>query len=150
MGGRRWGPRTSAKTLRLDSPPSGSMSNAVSRPANDSEMISLRSSGVMTMPLGKWMSPATSRSAAVIARGCHLGAAVEADGHDLPVDSVAEPQPSLMPAWRLRNPKATQQNLRLGHDPSFVRGAASEAGPLPTTRTATGQIDMRARERREI
>ena len=32
------------------------------RPANDSEMISVRSSGVMIMPLGKWMSPATWRS----------------------------------------------------------------------------------------
>jgi hypothetical protein len=38
------------------------MPNAVSRPANDSEMISVRPSGVMTMPLGNWMSPATRRS----------------------------------------------------------------------------------------
>ena len=56
------GPRPSANTRRPDSPPSASMSNAVSRPANDSEMISVRPSGVMTMPLGNWMSPATWRS----------------------------------------------------------------------------------------
>ena len=40
----------------------GMTSTAVSRPAKDSEMISVRLSGVMTMPLGNWMSSATRRS----------------------------------------------------------------------------------------
>jgi hypothetical protein len=38
------------------------MSNAVSWPANDSELISVRPSAAMTMPLGNRMSPATWRS----------------------------------------------------------------------------------------
>jgi hypothetical protein len=53
------GPRPSANTRRPDSPPPSSMSNAVSRPANDSEMISVRPSGVTTVPFGNWMSSAT-------------------------------------------------------------------------------------------
>ena len=56
------GATPAANTRRLDSPPPGSMSNAVSCPANDSEMISVRLSGVMTMPLGKAMSSATWRN----------------------------------------------------------------------------------------
>src|ERR1700733_14133585 len=55
------GPRPSANTRRPDSPPPSPMANAVSRPANDSEMISVPPSGVMIMPLGNWMSPATWR-----------------------------------------------------------------------------------------
>ena len=47
------GPRPSANTRRPDSPPSASMSNAVSRPANDSEMISVRPSGVMSHAVGE-------------------------------------------------------------------------------------------------
>ena len=42
--------------------PDGSMAVHAEQPANDSEMISVRLSGVMTMPLGNWMSPATWRS----------------------------------------------------------------------------------------
>ena len=38
------------------------MSNAVSRPANDSEMISVELSGVTTMPLGNAMPSATWRA----------------------------------------------------------------------------------------
>ena len=56
------GATSSANTRRLESPPPGSMSNAVSRLANDSEMISVRLSGVMTMPFGKAMSSATWRN----------------------------------------------------------------------------------------
>ena len=43
--------------------PSVAMSNAVRRPANDSEMISVELSGVITMPLGNSRSPATLRAA---------------------------------------------------------------------------------------
>ena len=49
-------------TRRFDRLPSASMSNAVSRPANDSEMMSVELSGVTTMPLGNSMPPATWRS----------------------------------------------------------------------------------------
>ena len=45
-----------------------------------------------------------------------LRPAVHVNGHDLPVDPVAEPQPPLMPPRRLRNPQATQQNPRFRHD----------------------------------
>jgi hypothetical protein len=38
------------------------MSNAVSRPAKDSEMISVELSGVTTMPFGNAMSSATLRA----------------------------------------------------------------------------------------
>ena len=37
------------------------MSNADSRPANDSDTTSVAPSGVTTMPLGNWMSSATRR-----------------------------------------------------------------------------------------
>ena len=47
------GPRPPTNTRRPDSPPSLSMPNAVSRPANNSAMISIRPSGVMTMPFGE-------------------------------------------------------------------------------------------------
>ena len=38
------------------------MSNAVNRPAKDSEMISVELSGVMTIPFGKSMSVAAQRA----------------------------------------------------------------------------------------
>jgi hypothetical protein len=46
------GPRPSAQTRRLDKLPSAAMSNAVSRLAKDSEMISVELSGV-TAPVGE-------------------------------------------------------------------------------------------------
>ena len=45
----------SAQTRRFDRLPSASMSNAVSRPANDSATISVALSGVTTMPFGNEM-----------------------------------------------------------------------------------------------
>ena len=56
------GPMPSAHTRRFERLPSAAMSNAVSRPANDSEMISVEPSGVMTMPLGNSMPSATWRA----------------------------------------------------------------------------------------
>ena len=56
------GPRPSAQTRRLDRLPSAAMSKAVSRPAKDSEMISVALSGVTTMPLGNARSSATMRA----------------------------------------------------------------------------------------
>ena len=69
--------------------------------------------------------------------------AVHADGHDLPVDPVAEPQPALMPARRLGNPQATQQHLWLRHDSLLAsRGrAACRQAPSPPTRTAHRPFD---------
>jgi hypothetical protein len=49
---RTSGARLSANTRRLDSPPSASIPNALSRPASDSEVISAWLSGVTTMPFG--------------------------------------------------------------------------------------------------
>src|ERR1700759_5106180 len=82
-------------------------------------------------PSGSWrrsLSPVTSRLAVGqpfdrvphrmtvgIPRGHNLGFAVHADGHHLPFDPVAEPQPPLMPPRRLGDPEPTQQNLRLEH-----------------------------------
>ena len=57
------GPPRSAHRRRLERAPSGAMSNAVSRPAKDSAMISVWLSGVTTIPLGKAMSSATWRTA---------------------------------------------------------------------------------------
>src|SRR5215211_5265399 len=47
------GPTPSAQTPRFQRPPSSAMSNAVSRPAKDSAMISVELAGVTAMPLGE-------------------------------------------------------------------------------------------------
>ena len=49
-----------AHTRRFDSEPSGPMSNAVSRIASVSAMISVRPSGVITGPFGKCRSVAAT------------------------------------------------------------------------------------------
>ena len=54
------GPTPSAQTRRFDNVPSSAMSKAVSRAANDSATISVRLSGVTTIPFGKAISSATS------------------------------------------------------------------------------------------
>ena len=54
------GPSPSAQIRRFDSEPSVAMSKADNRPANDSEIAGVEPSGVITIPLGKSMSPATS------------------------------------------------------------------------------------------
>jgi len=46
------GPSPSAQTRRLHRPPSAAMSKEMSRRVNDSEMISVELSGVITMPFG--------------------------------------------------------------------------------------------------
>jgi hypothetical protein len=56
------GPTPSAQIRRFERAPSCSMSNAVSRAAKDSATTSVLLSGVMTMPLGKASSLATSRA----------------------------------------------------------------------------------------
>ena len=56
------GPSPLANTRRLHRPPSAAMSNGVSRRPNDSEMMSVALSGVMTVPLGKAMPLATGRT----------------------------------------------------------------------------------------
>src|SRR6266487_720335 len=77
----------------------------------------------------------------------HLRLAVEADGHDLPVDPVTEPQPAVAPPWRFRNSQTTEQNLRLGHDVSSLHPAAPSSGsaPSPAIRTTTQPIDRAER-----
>ena len=56
------GPMSSAHTRRFANPPSASMSNASSRPVNDSDMISVEPSGVITIPFGNAMPSATRRA----------------------------------------------------------------------------------------
>ncbi len=56
------GPMPSAHGRLLDRLPSAAMSNALRRPANDSETISVELSGVMAMPLGNSMPSATWRA----------------------------------------------------------------------------------------
>ena len=55
------GPTPSAQTRRLDSVPSSAMSKAVGA-ANDSATMRVLLSGVMTIPFGNAISPATSRT----------------------------------------------------------------------------------------
>ena len=60
-----------------------------------------------------------------------LRLAVKADGKDLPVDPVAEPQPALVPPRRLGNPQTTQQHRWLSHDSLLASpGRASAGGPF--------------------
>jgi len=71
----------------------------------------------------------------------NLGRPVHVDGHDLPVDPVAEPQPPVMPPRRLRNSQATQENLRFRHNALFsLRPCRSPAGRLPQRRATTSLI----------
>jgi len=53
------------------------------------------------------------RVAVRISSGHDLGLAIQADGHDVAFDPVAEPQAALVPPGRLA--QASQQDLRLGH-----------------------------------
>ena len=53
---------SSAQTRRFERLPSASMSNAASRPANDSAQISVELSGVTTIPFGNCRSSATWRT----------------------------------------------------------------------------------------
>ena len=71
-----------------------------------------------------------------------LRLAVHVNRHDLPVDPVAEPQLPRMPPRRLRNPQATQQDLRFRHDaPLLLQPRRSQTSCLTPTRTATSPID---------
>src|SRR5215211_7651442 len=61
-------PGSAAHTRRFDRLPSGPMSNAVSVPPNDSETISVESSGVTAIPLGNAIPSATVHDDLVEAR----------------------------------------------------------------------------------
>ena len=71
--------------------------------------------------VGQPVDGITHRVAVRVPGQHHLRLAVQADGHDLPVDPVAEPQPALVPPWRLGNSQTAQQNLRLGHGASSAQ-----------------------------
>src|SRR5271156_1959920 len=66
----------------------------------------------------------------LVPRGGDLGPAVQVDGHDLPVDPVAEPQPALVPPRRLGNAQTLHQDRRLGHGASSLRQVTPTSGRL--------------------